>query len=696
VAIATTYPGVYVEEIPSGVRTITGVATSITAFIGRARRGPVNTAWVINSFGDFERTFGGLWDEYPMSYAVRDFFANQGDKAVIVRVLHPNFSTDAMAADARDAAVDVAKAADAAVGAAAGAQDVADAAEAAAADPANADEPRKSAARAVADAALAAVGGAATPQDVADAATAAAAAITAAKAQAKLGGLTLEARSEGAWGNRLRVRIDYDVLSDADAQELYGLDSDQLFNLTIVDMGSGQTEQYLNASVANGLRRVDRLLENDSALMRVARSLPADRPPVSDAAADGAKFVADAATAAVAGAAAPQDVADAAQAAAADPANAEEPRKSGAEAVAKAAAAEVAGAATPQDVADAATAAAADLLAKPPFSRDPDPRSSPASGGTNGGNLDANDVVSGEGLEANKRGLFALEDTDLFNLVCIAEDQRGGYEAPTDYPGSVYMRALEYCVRRRAVLVVDPPGEWNGAADVTTQSMADLGIAGVNARNAAIYFPRIREADPKRKGQIDTFVPCGMVAGVMARTDTQRGVWKAPAGADASLDGTIGLDVNLTDDENGMINPLGVNALRAFPIFSRVVWGARTMRGADQVADEYKYLPVRRTALFIEESLYRGLKWVVFEPNADPLWASIRLNVGAFMHNLFRQGAFAGTTPAKAYFVKCDSETTTQNDVDLGIVNIAVGFAPLKPAEFVVIQIQQIAGQIES
>jgi phage tail sheath protein FI len=105
---------------------------------------------------------------------------------------------------------------------------------------------------------------------------------------------------------------------------------------------------------------------------------------------------------------------------------------------------------------------------------------------------------------------------------------------------------------------------------------------------------------------------------------------------------------------------------------------------------------VRRTALFIEESLYRGTQWVVFEPNDEPLWAQIRLNVGAFMQNLFRQGAFQGKTPREAYFVKCDKETTTQNDINLGIVNILVGFAPLKPAEFVIIKIQQIAGQIEA
>ncbi len=218
----------------------------------------------------------------------------------------------------------------------------------------------------------------------------------------------------------------------------------------------------------------------------------------------------------------------------------------------------------------------------------------------------------------------------------------------------------------------------------------------LSARNAALYFPRVIESDPLREGQLDFFVPCGIIAGIMTRTDSQRGVWKAPAGLDAALNGIQGLRVNLNDDENGTCNPLGINCLRSFPINGRVVWGARTLRGADQLGDEYKYVPVRRLALFIEESLYRGTQWVVFEPNDEPLWAQIRLNVGAFMQRLFRQGAFQGSTPSKAYFVKCDSETTTQNDINLGIVNIIVGFAPLKPAEFVIIKIQQIAGEIET
>jgi len=253
-------------------------------------------------------------------------------------------------------------------------------------------------------------------------------------------------------------------------------------------------------------------------------------------------------------------------------------------------------------------------------------------------------------------------------------------------------------VQRRAMLIVDSPAAWDSANDIVASNNAALtalGLTGERARNAALFFPRIRQPDPKRDGQLDTFAPSGAIAGLMARTDTNRGVWKAPAGVDAAISGVQGLSVSLTNEENGQLNPLGVNCLRTFPIIGSVAWGARTMRGADLLADEYKYIPVRRTALYIEESLYRGLQWVVFEPNDEPLWAQIRLNAGAFMHNLFRQGAFQGSSPRDAYFVKCDKDTTTQNDINLGIVNVVIGFAPLKPAEFVIIKLQQMAGQID-
>jgi phage tail sheath protein FI len=290
-------------------------------------------------------------------------------------------------------------------------------------------------------------------------------------------------------------------------------------------------------------------------------------------------------------------------------------------------------------------------------------------------------------------GMYSLAKADLFNLLSIPPDTLGG-----EVPKALHSAAAAFCKVHRAMYIVDPRNTWNKAADIldNTNGADWLNISGENARNAALYFPRITEGNPLRGDQPEDFAPSGAVAGVMARTDVTRGVWKAPAGVDASLTGVLGLSTNLNDEQNGLLNPVAVNCLRNFPIIGKVVWGSRTMRGADVLGDEYKYVPVRRLALFIEESLFRGLKWVVFEPNDEPLWGQIRLNVGAFMQGLFRQGAFQGSSARDAYFVKCDKDTTTQNDINLGIVNVVVGFAPLKPAEFVILKIQQIAGQVQT
>ena len=193
--------------------------------------------------------------------------------------------------------------------------------------------------------------------------------------------------------------------------------------------------------------------------------------------------------------------------------------------------------------------------------------------------------------------MYALEKADLFNLLCIPPDTRDG-----DTSNGVYQAAMKYCADRRAMLIVDSPAAWGANKETAAATARDgsdrIGLDRHEARNAALYFPRVQQADPMRDGQIDIFVPCGIIAGVMARTDVSRGVWKAPAGLDATINGIQGLQVNLNDPENGMLNPLGINCLRAFPVSGRVVWGARTLRGADQLADEYKYVPVRRLALY--------------------------------------------------------------------------------------------------
>ncbi len=256
-------------------------------------------------------------------------------------------------------------------------------------------------------------------------------------------------------------------------------------------------------------------------------------------------------------------------------------------------------------------------------------------------------------------------------------------------PQALYGNASAFCEKRRAFLLMDPPSNWTDAQAAAVGVLA-LRV-GLSKQYSAIFYPQITVDENGRKSNVG---PSGAIAGLCARIDGTRGVWKAPAGTEADLRGIVGLEYMFSDGENGVLNPKAINTLRVFPN-GIVNWGARTMDGDDDFGSEYKYIPIRRLAMYIEESLYRGLKWVVFEPNDEPLWSQIRLNVGAFMHDLFRQGAFQGQTPKDAYFVKCDAETTPQNDRDLGRVNIWVGFAPLKPAEFVIIYLQQMAGQIQ-
>jgi phage tail sheath protein FI len=297
-------------------------------------------------------------------------------------------------------------------------------------------------------------------------------------------------------------------------------------------------------------------------------------------------------------------------------------------------------------------------------------------------------------------GIYALSKV-AFNLLCIPDAVRASAGNPSvlDFnntsldPVAVYSAAIALCVQNRAMLLIDPPPTITTVAAAVDWKSSTIGV--VNA-NGAAFWPRLRLADPLNNSQLRTFAPSGLVAGVYANTDTTRGVWKAPAGIGAVLNGVQNMTYQMGDAENGVLNPLGLNCFRTFPVYGPVLWGARTLLGADAEASQWKYVPIRRVALFLESSLYQGTKWVVFEPNDEPLWSAIRLNIGSFMQNLFIQGYFQGQTPDQAYFVKCDSETTTQTDIDNGVVNIVVGFAPLYPAEFVVIQIQQMTGQTSS
>ena len=500
--MSSTAPGVYIEELPSGARTIEPVATSVTAFVGRARTGPVDRAVPVRSVAEFERSFGGLWDGSGLGYAVRAFFANGGTEAVVVRV----------------------------------------------------DD-----------------GGATAGVDLG-------------------GGLVVEAVGPGEWANSLTVGVAHPAPAEAAAvAQAQGIaDPDTVFTLWVEV--AGRTEVFAHVTGADGPRRVDAVLES-STLVRARGGFPVARPPAGS---------------------------------------------------------------FPTTVA-----------------------------GADGTTPASSAYVSGVG---EARGIRALNAVPTVNLLVLPPVPRDG-----QLPDEVWREALAYARERRAFLLVDPPPPL--AWDKVAGWLGEVGLSGRDGRDAAVYYPRLRIVDPL-DGAEQAVAASGAVAGVYARTDVTRGVWKAPAGTDATVRDVVGPAVDLTDAQSAVLNPLGINAIRSFPGFGTVVWGGRTIAGADTLGDEYKYVPVRRLALHIEASLERGLQWAVFEPNDEPVWAQLRLTVEAFLHDLFRQGAFAGRTADEAFFVRCDRSTMSQTDIDSGWATVLVGFAPLKPAEFVVLRIRQrTAGQ---
>jgi phage tail sheath protein FI len=599
--VTPTYPGVYIEELPSAVRTVSAVSTSVTAFVGGTDRGPVGTPVTLTSFADFERRFGGLSDTHQLGHVIQHFYLNGGSVAVVVR----------LAPGAKPAGTDLAG----------------------------------------------------SP-------------------------LTVTARDPGDWSNGLRVAVDRDLDATGD---------DARFTLRITNLGSGVTEVYRDLTVTPGPRFVEDVVNAASSTVTVTASGATELPDPSGTVSKQIDF-------------SQSDHWD----------QELRFRIDGLERTVQ-----LVG---PDDAAPASLPALARLLQQrlnqaaptlPGFARarvsvlgsrlrlisgQPDttvevlvqsvpgldlkdraqPDAYPLVGGVPGGDLTMIDYV---GDVVAKTGLQALRDVTDVNLLSLPDVADLGLD---DAIG-VLAEAERLCEDQRILLLVDPPSSWISLADAQ-QGLPDLDV--VRSSYAALYFPRIELTDPLT-GRLRAFPPSGAVAGVMARTDTERGVWKAPAGTEARLAGVRALTVPLTDLENGLLNPLGVNVLRNLPLVGPVVWGARTLLGADAPASQWKYVPVRRLALMLEESLFRGTQWVVFEPNDEQLWGQIRLNVQTFLQSLFRQGAFQGSSAREAYFVKCDSETTTQDDINRGVVNILVGFAPLKPAEFVIVQIEQLAGQIE-
>lgn len=759
-AVSVSYPGVYIQEVPSGARAIAGVPTSIAAFVGYTARGPVNEARQLFSYADFERAFGGLDVDSDLSYAVNHFFLNGGGTCWVVRT----------AEDALAASVDLETAGGTPTLTVAAATEgvwgnsLLVAVDYATSDPVNTFNLtvtemgerngrlvplRTETHRNLSMNDRAATYARDTVNAASDLVELTDAGLAGTTAGGSVSGVTL---TDGIVtglteaNRRLNVSIDggpmteiqlfdgTNDLADVDglatrlAQRVNNIDGVTGFTCTnnagVLECQSGTTGRrssvvfrnaasqnaaaVLGLGVLNGGREVAGAAETRPAASgttggRIADFSAvtlADNDPVTvnlvDLDATGAVVGSPIQTLTIPLSPVPTTLGQARAQIQAGLTASPQAAFSGARVdVVDSALVIVPGASVP-GLGLTFEGAGADALLLSAGSGEfvnigayqPGvglSKSAQVAGqlGSDGNPPSTTAEITGN--RAAKTGLFALEDVDIFNILCI----------PGVDDVSALAVAIAYAEERRAMVIVDIDPNVD-SLDEARDWVNDAANTSLKSNNAAAYFPRVRLADPLQNGRLRSFPNSGLMAGLWARTDSQRGIWKAPAGIEATLRGVQALDYVLSDPENGVLNPLGLNCLRSFPVYGMVSWGARTLVGADARASEWKYVPVRRTALYIEESLYRGTHFAVFEPNDEPLWAQIRLAVGSFMNNLFRQGAFQGASPRDAYFVKCDSSTTTQADIGLGIVNIQVGFAPLRPAEFVVISIQQIAGQSQA
>ena len=678
---ANASPGVYVFEAPSGVHTITGVATSITAFIGRAKSGPVNVATRVLSFADYERSFGGLAPDSLMSYAVQQFFLNGGSDSWIVRVAGQGIGTAAVDVpsdkDAQGNTKIVLQVSELSAGGPTGRTtsvfidrdpDLPDGTHSTTFTLAvvNAPTPPTSTTSAPPpppnapnDAIVEIYKGLSMkrtdPNYV----------VKKVNGQSKLikvkdkvlDDTTLPATTPNNHGSLTSGTIavanitkwphikDTSTKPPTESGQSFRITLDNTTPYTITPLGTGSDKKFTDiGDAATAIKNAVQALQKkgDPAFdgftciqVTDEHGTKKDQLKLSSGSFGSTSSVTVLALA-------DDNLADFLQ---------------------------LSGTRGTQTHA----------VGLPLQSNSTETVPGPGTPGSpSPGEFDM--FI---GTRSKFEGIYALDKVDLVNLICL----------PGVVDPSILSFVDAYCKERRSFMIVDAP-EGLIPNDMYTE-ITGTHYGSLKTDHGAIYYPRPKLPDQLDNGNLRTFPPCGIIAGLYARIDGNRGVWKSAAGTEATLTGVQGFEYMLNNGENGILNSQGVNCLRFFPVYGFVDWGARTLLGSDDAGSEYKYVAVRRTALYLEESLLRGLQWVVFEPNDEPLWAQIRLNVGAFMQDLFRKGAFQGKTPRDAYFVKCDGETTTQEDIDRGIVNIVVGFAPLKPAEFVVITVQQIAGQLQ-
>ncbi len=640
-----TYPGVYVEEVPSGVRPIAAASTSIAAFIGVAERGPVGEAVKMFNFTEYQSRYGGFIPNSFLSHAVYQFFNNGGTQCYVVRVA----SANAVAANIvlRDRA--------------------------------------------------------ATNQQAS---------------------LTIAASSPGVWGNQLAVVITNGTNDPLNEFNLSVFQQDELVPLERFDnlsMVPSASNFVSTATVSSRYIRVTTNTANTNAQAGTSRGAAVPSALAGTRTRLRININGDGFQEVDLSAAVPTPVPDlnsAANIAAAIQARVRALTKLRTS--------------TDQNaftnflcevnngvllLTSGVASTAASVKVAPAANSSQDATVLLRLGLLNGGVETIGAAVLRPQLNPPRTppdnyyfvGDNSAPTAEVASVVAGSE----GSAIATDQP---YIDAFARLDDKDDVSLIAVPGIGSAALVgagmnyCANRSLSDCFFIGdmsqtddtvdeaKNFRNAiplknsygAIYTPWVRMLDPTGRSATPILAPpSGFVAGLYAKTDGQRGVWKAPAGTSVALGGSVGLAVNLTDVQQGNLNPLNINVIRQFAGAGIVLWGARTVTSDPA----WNYIPVRRMAIFLRVSIYRGIQWAVFEPNDEDLWSSLRLSIGSFMMNLFRQDAFQGATPAQAFFVKCDNETTTQGDIDAGIVNVLVGFAPLKPAEFVIVKISQKVGQ---
>ena len=619
------HPGVYVQEVSSGVKPIEGVSTSTAGFLGKAEKGPLDRALMVTSFAEFQSVYGGFLSDSFLAQAALQFFNNGGTRLYVVRVAKNAATADISLGDRKGTPVKT---------------------------------------------------------------------------------ITIAANSAGAWGNDLDIDVADGTRDPSNEFKIVvkraGSVLETLDNLSI-DPAKINFADNVAAANSRFIRvTVDRTNNSNVAGASVsgasaATTLPAGRRKfVININGDGQQTITIGDTVGTGA-----DIASSIQTAvrAATPLRSStDPNAFSGFTAAFATGAYTltsgtTGKSSSVEVSDASSAENIAALLK--------------LGKTNGGT-----ESTGAAILRPANGSYHVGDNTVGGaVISVTAGSDGATPQEADFQS-----AFSLLDRVRDVNLLAVPGFGSktmvdfgvgycrlrgdcffiGDMGVTddTKEEAKSFVEGLTVKSSygAVYFPWLRAIDPTGiSPEPIALPPSGYVAGLYARTDGRRGVWKAPAGTEANVSGAVGVLKELTDAEQDTLNPIGANAIRMFPASGLVIWGARTL--STQSDPEYRYVPVRRMAIFLEQSILNGIQYAVFEPNDEPLWASLRLNITAFMLLQFRAGAFQGRTPNDAFFVKVDNQTTTQADIDAGIVNIIVGFAPLKPAEFVVLKLTQKVGQ---